>query len=205
MHDHGTSQRSDSPKPNNSEPPPQIQRDFVLGAFRVSPDLLTIEGTLGTSTVEAKAMAVLQLLAAHVGVPVSKQDILAEVWEDRYVSDDVVWRAIGLLRRTLGDSASEPRYIATVRGKGYRLLLAAQPVSARPMPKAPAPRERSSAGRPGPLRGPQWQWLLVSLLITIVLALSIRIEREVSMGGERAWLGVSQGGVSQEGLGRPPH
>src|SRR5262249_22300335 len=54
--------------------------------------------------------------------------------------------AIGVLRRTLGDSTANPRYIATLARRGYRLVAAiewletAPPVSAEPVKEEPRPQ-----------------------------------------------------------------
>lgn len=61
-------------------------------------------------------------LAERAGQVVSKQELLAQVWRqplgggDRTVDVHVSW-----LRRKLGESAREPRYLHTVRGVGLRL------------------------------------------------------------------------------------
>lgn len=67
--------------------------------------------------------ALLAHLAERAGEVVSKQELLAEVWHqplgggDRTVDVHVSW-----LRRKLGESAKEPRYLHTVRGVGLRLV-----------------------------------------------------------------------------------
>ena len=50
-------------------------------------------------------------------------DVLAEkVWGRHYVSPENVSQRIMLLRQSLDDDANRPRYIETVRNKGYRLI-----------------------------------------------------------------------------------
>lgn len=44
------------------------------------------------------------------------------VWNGRAVSADTIMQRIKLLRRALGDDASNPNYIGLVRGQGYRML-----------------------------------------------------------------------------------
>lgn len=54
----------------------------------------------------------------------SRQQLLEAVWGWDFVGDDrVVDVHVRNLRRGLGDSASEPRFIGTVRGVGYRFEL----------------------------------------------------------------------------------
>ncbi len=65
------------------------------------------------------------LLAAMVTKPraaLSRRNLIDEVWgSDWYGDEHVVDVHIGHLRRKLGDDATEPRFIRTVRGVGYGL------------------------------------------------------------------------------------
>jgi DNA-binding response OmpR family regulator len=62
-------------------------------------------------------------LAERTGEVVSKRTLLAEVWHhadggsDRTVDVHLSW-----LRRKLGETAAEPRYLESVRGVGVRLV-----------------------------------------------------------------------------------
>jgi DNA-binding response OmpR family regulator len=71
----------------------------------------------------------LHYLAARAGTVVTKQELLVEVWQlpyggaDKSLDVHVSW-----LRRKLGESAQEPRYLHTVRRVGLRLAPPAEPV-----------------------------------------------------------------------------
>ncbi len=67
-------------------------------------------------------MDVLVHLAANAGEVVSKRDLLATTWDQQYVADAVLTRAVAELRRALGDSAQDPRFIETIPRRGYRLI-----------------------------------------------------------------------------------
>lgn len=54
--------------------------------------------------------------------PVSAEQLSAEVWDGGFVSDETIAQRVKLLRQALGDSARTPRYIETMRGRGYRLV-----------------------------------------------------------------------------------
>lgn len=62
-------------------------------------------------------------LARNVGQVVNRHDLIAEVWRqplggaDRTLDVHVSW-----LRKKLGESAAEPRYLVTVRGVGIKLV-----------------------------------------------------------------------------------
>ena len=88
---------------------------------------------------EHRAARTLEMLCRSRGSPVSRDEILADVWEGRSVSPNSVAVVIADLRRALGDDASAPRFIATIPKRGYRLSDEAPPVAA-PAPAAPARR-----------------------------------------------------------------
>lgn len=64
----------------------------------------------------------LSALSARPGVVLTRRQLLETVREGPWVGDEhVVDVHIGHLRRKLGDNASTPRYVLTVRGVGYRM------------------------------------------------------------------------------------
>lgn len=69
-----------------------------------------------------KSAAVLALLLDHGGEVVSKDTMLAAVWPEGFVGDDVLAGCIRELRAVLGDDARDPRFIATVHRRGYRVI-----------------------------------------------------------------------------------
>lgn len=70
-----------------------------------------------------KEFDLLWSLASRPGEVVTKRELLAEVWQqpfgggDRTVDVHLSW-----LRRKLGETAAEPRYLHTVRGVGVKLV-----------------------------------------------------------------------------------
>jgi adenylate cyclase len=99
-----------------------LDSDFRLGEWLVKPHTNSVVGPGGESHVEPKAMQVLAFLAGRPGEVVSKQEILTDVWEGTFVSDEVLPNAIWELRKALGDDAKRPRFIQTLPKKGYRLI-----------------------------------------------------------------------------------
>jgi TolB-like protein/DNA-binding winged helix-turn-helix (wHTH) protein/Tfp pilus assembly protein PilF len=69
-----------------------------------------------------KAFAVLRCLVERSGQLVTKEALLEAVWPGTYVEEGQVKQFIAELRRILHDDSTTPRFIETIRGRGYRLI-----------------------------------------------------------------------------------
>jgi TolB-like protein/DNA-binding winged helix-turn-helix (wHTH) protein len=114
-----------------------------IGDWRVDPSIDEISRDGIVVKLEPRAMRLLLSLADRGGRVVSVQELLDEVWSDVVVTSDSVYQAVAALRRTLGDDSKEPKYIATLPRRGYRLVAtlrpSTEPESASIMPPPPAP------------------------------------------------------------------
>ncbi|MFI4869711.1 MAG: winged helix-turn-helix domain-containing protein [Steroidobacterales bacterium] len=110
-------------------------RALRIGDWRVEPALDEISRDGKTLKLEPRTMRVLICLAEHAGEVVSVEQLLDAVWKDVVVTQDSVYQAVAALRRALGDDPREPRYIANVLRRGYRVVA---PVAAWDDPKSPS-------------------------------------------------------------------
>jgi DNA-binding response OmpR family regulator len=100
----------------------------AVGPIRVGElvvDLRARTATLAGRPLELsrKEFDLLAALAARPGEVLTKRELLAEVWQQPYGGGDrTVDVHLSWLRRKLGESAAEPRYLHTVRGVGVRLV-----------------------------------------------------------------------------------
>jgi DNA-binding response OmpR family regulator len=70
-----------------------------------------------------KEFDLLKLLVERSGEVMSRRELLAEVWREPYGgADHTVDVHLSWLRKKLGETASEPRYIHTVHGVGVKLV-----------------------------------------------------------------------------------
>jgi adenylate cyclase len=69
-----------------------------------------------------KAFAVLHCLVDHSDRLVTKETLLKTVWRSAHVGEGQVKQFIAELRKILHDDPSSPRFIETVRGRGYRFI-----------------------------------------------------------------------------------
>jgi len=74
-------------------------------------------------TLTALEFELLATMAASPGRVFTRHQLLERVWGWDHVGDDrVVDVHIRKLRKALGDDASDPRFVATVRGVGYKVI-----------------------------------------------------------------------------------
>ncbi|MGY0002964.1 response regulator transcription factor [Micromonospora sp. I033] len=95
---------------------------LVVGGLRIDPRARQV--TLDGAPVELtpREFDLLHHLAGRPGQVVTKRELLTEVWRIPYGgADKTVDVHLSWLRRKLGESAQEPRYLHTVRGVGVRL------------------------------------------------------------------------------------
>ena len=98
------------------------QKSFRFGEWRVDPATNTLSCGVLNRQLEPRAMDVLLYLCRHPHVVISAETLLDACWGDVSPSDNAIHKIITQLRRALDDSATEPRYIETIRKRGYRLL-----------------------------------------------------------------------------------
>ena len=97
--------------------------DIVVGVLVVRPAAREafLDGVLIDLT--RREFDLLTYLAERPGTVVSKRELLAEIWRMPYGgADKTVDVHLSWLRRKLGESAAEPRFLHTVRGVGIKLV-----------------------------------------------------------------------------------
>ncbi len=70
----------------------------------------------------SKAFDTLVLLVDNRDRVVTKDELLRVVWPDVIVEEGNLTQQIFLIRKALGETAQQPRYIVTVPGHGYRFM-----------------------------------------------------------------------------------
>ena len=71
--------------------------------------------------VQGLSFRLLAFLLAHGTDVVSFDTLIGEVWSPAIVGEETVTQRVKLLRQSLGDDGRQPRYIRSVRGRGYQL------------------------------------------------------------------------------------
>lgn len=72
--------------------------------------------------VEPQVFDVLSYLIEHRDRVVPKEELLDEVWGDRFVSESTLTTRVKAARRAIGDDGESQRWIRTVRHRGYQFV-----------------------------------------------------------------------------------
>jgi class 3 adenylate cyclase/tetratricopeptide (TPR) repeat protein len=79
-----------------------------------------------------KVFQVLVYLLAHRDRVVPKQELVAQLWPDRFVGDEALTSCIKTLREALGERGRTSRFLRTLHGQGYRFVGAVEVWEHRP-------------------------------------------------------------------------
>lgn len=138
---------------------------FKFDSFEVDPASFQLMRNGIAVAVEPKALQLLIFMLENRGRLLTKQELLEAVWGSSSVTENALAREIALLRRVLGDSIKEPKYIATVPTRGYRFVAEV----------AEAAEEQSSSERPAPTvtANPQMRRVHSRIIVTAVVILLV--------------------------------
>ena len=100
-----------------------IQKEiYEFGPFTVDPVERVALRDGSPLALTPKVFDTLLCLVRNPGRILTKDEILQEVWPDTFVEEVNLAVNISTLRKALGESPQEGRYIATVPGRGYRFV-----------------------------------------------------------------------------------
>jgi TolB-like protein len=125
---------------------------FSFGDFELDLDRYELRRGGEAVRTEPRVLEVLNFLIENRSRVVPKEELLDTIWRDVHVSESALTTAIRDVRRALGDSSADPRFIRTVYGRGFRFIgEIAAPAKAAPTPSpepkpapSPAPTMRKS-------------------------------------------------------------
>jgi len=107
-----------------------------LGIWFLDTQTGNLSKEINSSTSDCKRLdhtplALLLCLLKYPGKDVTKDIMLAEVWPNKVVSEDVLSVAMSQIRKALEDSARNPQYVKTIPSVGYRLIATVEEVQSR--------------------------------------------------------------------------
>lgn len=95
---------------------------YRFGDFELAPSQGALWRDGDRVPVMPKPIAVLTVLVESAGQIVSKEELLAQVWNGAAIEENNVTQTISTLRKILGEKRGENRYIVTEPGNGYRFV-----------------------------------------------------------------------------------
>ena len=118
---------------------PTFHRGLVLrlrfGSFELDEDLFELRCSGMSLSVQPRVLDTIVYLVRNRHRLVTRDDLVSGPWRGTVVTDAAISQAIKQARRVLGQRTSGTNAIQTVRGKGFRFVLA---VTAVPVPVDPA-------------------------------------------------------------------
>src|SRR2546428_13021730 len=100
----------------------EIKRIYEFGPFHLDADDRLLLRAGRPIALTPKAFNTLLLLVENRGRLVEKEELMKSVWPDSFVEENNLSRRIYLLRKALGESSDEVKYIETVPKHGYRFV-----------------------------------------------------------------------------------
>ena len=96
---------------------------IVAGALLIAPRQRSVTLHGQSLSLSRKEFDLLHYLALHAGTVVTKQELVMAVWKQTYIgSERTIDTHLSWLRAKLGETATDPRYLHTVRGVGVKFV-----------------------------------------------------------------------------------
>lgn len=95
---------------------------FRFGSFSLNADERILLRDGRRVSLAPKVLQTLLILVRHTGHVVEKEFLIKQVWPDDFVEEGNLAQHIFALRKVLGDTTDDSRFIETVPGRGYRFI-----------------------------------------------------------------------------------
>jgi TolB-like protein/DNA-binding winged helix-turn-helix (wHTH) protein/Flp pilus assembly protein TadD len=145
-------------------------RVYYFGPFQLDEDGRRLSRLGETVPLTAKAFETLSVLVRNHGRVLDKEELLSAIWPGTAVEEANLTQNVFTLRKALGDSAKDGRFIATIPGRGYSFIATVTDLpgeEVQPQPVGPA----CSLVAVAPRRGAGISIALSLLVLIAVLAI----------------------------------
>jgi eukaryotic-like serine/threonine-protein kinase len=138
-----------------------INKLYEFGPFRLDLARHILLRDQEPVSLTPKAFETLLLLVENRDRVLLKDELMNRLWPESFVEEANLSQTIFTLRKTLGETAQDQRYIVTVRGTGYRFAEKVREVEPGRNGTAPLPNPATSV--------PGWRVLLGLALVAIAV------------------------------------
>src|ERR1017187_5578381 len=143
------------------------KEQYEFGPFRVDPEKETLVRAGELVSITPKTFQILLVLIRNSREIVTKDDLMKTVWPDTFVEEANLSRNIFMLRKALGETAQDHRYIVTVPGQGYRL---AEDVRLVPEQELTVVAASHSLFKVEVKETKPWKWIAAGVVVVVTLA-----------------------------------
>lgn len=112
---------------------------YIFEGFELDTARVELRANGETLPIEPQVFALLTLLIENRDRMVPKDEIVARIWNGRFISDAAIASRIKSARQALGDDGRAQRFIRTVHGQGFRFV---GDVAVRPAAEIIAPQQQ---------------------------------------------------------------
>jgi DNA-binding winged helix-turn-helix (wHTH) protein len=119
---------------------------YGFGPYRLDPGRKLLLRNGDPLALTSRALEILLVLVERSERVVTKDELMKEVWPNSFVEEANLTQHISMVRKALGETPQDHRYIVTFPGQGYRFAAGVSVVSQNGADRAPESRYSSRAG-----------------------------------------------------------
>jgi Tol biopolymer transport system component/DNA-binding winged helix-turn-helix (wHTH) protein len=113
----------------------EVKHLYEFGEFRLDMKEKILTRRQKPVALTPKVFEMLCVFVENRGRLIEKEELMEKIWADSFVEDSNLTFNIRQLRKALGDSAQQPRFIQTVPRHGYRFIAEVREIAAEISPK----------------------------------------------------------------------
>src|SRR6185437_11241583 len=114
---------------------------YAFGSFELDSEARILRRNGEQTGLAGRALDILIVLVQNRGRLIDKDELLSQVWAGSVVEESNLTHCVFTLRKLLGDSPKNHRYIATVAGRGYQFVALVTEYTTGTRPEGIGPRE----------------------------------------------------------------
>lgn len=96
--------------------------NFRIDRFTVNSDSFEVWSNDKQLAAQPQVIELLVFLIEYRDRVVTRDEIFAQIWKNRVVSDTTLSSRIKSIRKLLGDDGVQQKFIRTIHGRGYRFI-----------------------------------------------------------------------------------
>ena len=157
---------------------------YRVGEFEIDPANRLLLRSGEPVPLTGKVFDVLLAFLEEPGCLLTKDELIEKVWHNAFVEEGNLARSVSTLRKALGDTGKDHKYIVTVQGRGYRFIAPVIEYTADASGSSATPPATSTPDHAATTRPIQRSWrywaLSVSLTGLLIAAVFVVSRQPVS-------------------------